>query len=92
MAHYVLYIAHQEMAPTVNTLAGAGTPRWRRQIGNGPVGNLRGFAARLVPRRKVIVNNPNRSGYDFPWWAALILLMIFGITMFLSGYLVGRMY
>jgi hypothetical protein len=60
--------------------------------GNGPVGNLRGFAARLVPRRKVIVNNPNRSGYDFPWWAALILLMIFGITMFLSGYLVGRMY
>lgn len=31
MAHYVLYIAHQEMAPTVNTLAGAGTPRWRRK-------------------------------------------------------------
>jgi hypothetical protein len=38
------------------------------------------------------VNTPHRPNDGIPWWIALILLAIFGVTMFLSGYLVGREY
>lgn len=36
------------------------------------------------------MNNPNRPTKSLAWLIALILLAIFGIAIFQSGYLFGR--
>ena len=36
------------------------------------------------------MKRPKRPDENTPLWVAIVLIVVFGIAMFLSGYLVGR--